>query len=159
MDTNIEYFGKALEVLASAVTILTRKVPRKQKSSRLANQTILKVESYRVFKMAESDSKAKQVQADAEVCASYLKALGDANRLQIMRALRTSPLTVTDLSLLLDSEMANVSHHLRVLFHAGLVTTQRDGKFIYYQINRDIVRHRTVTSALDLGCCRIEMHT
>ena len=42
--------------------------------------------------MAESDSVAKQVQADAEVCASYLKALGDANRLQIMRALRSSPL-------------------------------------------------------------------
>lgn len=107
--------------------------------------------------MAESDSVAKQVQADAEVCASYLKALGDANRLQIMRALRSSPLTVTDLSLLLDSEMANVSHHLRVLFHAGLVRTQRDGKFIYYEINRDVVRRRTVSSALDLGCCRIEM--
>ena len=109
--------------------------------------------------MFESDSKAKQIQADAELCASYLKALGDANRLQIMRALRTSPLTVTDLSLLLDSEMANVSHHLRVLFHAGLVTTQRDGKFIYYQINRNVVRRKTVASALDLGCCRIEMQT
>ena len=109
--------------------------------------------------MAESDSTVKQVQADAEVCASYLKALGDANRLQIMRALRASPLTVTDLSLLLDSEMANVSHHLRVLFHAGLVTTQRDGKFIYYQINRDIVRRKAVISALDLGCCRIEMQS
>ena len=108
--------------------------------------------------MAESDSEAKQAHADAEMCANYLKALGDVNRLQIMRALRASPLTVTDLSLLLDSEMANVSHHLRVLFHAGLVTTQRDGKFIYYQINRDIVRRKTVTSALDLGCCRIEMH-
>ena len=107
--------------------------------------------------MAESNSNAKLAQADAEVCASYLKALGDANRLRIMKALRASPLTVTDLSLLLDSEMANVSHHLRVLFHAGLVTTQRDGKFIYYQINRDIVRRKTVTSAFDLGCCRIEM--
>ena len=109
--------------------------------------------------MAESHSKEKQVQADAEACATYLKALGDANRLQIMKALRASPLTVTDLALLLDSEMANVSHHLRVLFHAGLVTTQRDGKFIYYQIHRDIVRRKTVTNALDFGCCRIEMQT
>ena len=109
--------------------------------------------------MADSDPNSKQVRADAEVCATYLKALGDANRLQIMKALRASALTVTDLSLLLDSEMANVSHHLRVLFHAGLVTTQRDGKFIYYQINRDIVRRKSVASTLDFGCCRIEMQT
>ena len=109
--------------------------------------------------MTESNSKEKKSLADAEVCASYLKALGDSNRLQIMRALRSSPLTVTDLSLLLDSEMANVSHHLRVLFHAGLVTTQRDGKFIYYRINRDVVRSKSVSHALDLGCCRLEMRS
>ena len=109
--------------------------------------------------MTELDSKEKQAQADAELCASYLKALGDSNRLQIMRALRSSPLTVTDLSLLLESEMANVSHHLRVLFHAGLVTTRRDGKFIYYQINRDVVRRKAVSNALDLGCCRLEMRS
>jgi DNA-binding transcriptional ArsR family regulator len=109
--------------------------------------------------MTESKSNAEQMQADAEVCANYLKALGDPNRLQIMRALRTSPLTVTDVALLLDAEMANVSHHLRVLFHAGLVTTKRDGKFIYYQINREVVRSKAVSNALDLGCCRLEMRT
>ena len=109
--------------------------------------------------MTEPDSKEKQFQAESEVCANYLKALGDSNRLQIMRALRSSPLTVTDLSLLLDSEMANVSHLLRVLFHAGLVTTQRDGKFIYYQINRDVVRSKAVSNAIDLGCCRLEMRS
>ena len=107
--------------------------------------------------MTARESNPKLDQADAEACACYLKALGDPNRLQIMRALRGSPLTVTDLSLLLDSELANVSHHLRVLFHAGLVTTQRDGKFIYYEINREVVRNKTVSTALDLGCCRLEM--
>lgn len=109
--------------------------------------------------MTESESKAKQLQADTELCANYLKALADPNRLQIIRALRSSPLTVTDITLLLEAEMANVSHHLRVLFHAGLVSTQRDGKYIYYQINRDVVRSKAVSNALDLGCCRLEMRT
>ena len=109
--------------------------------------------------MTDSNSKEKQALEDADVCASYLKALGDSNRLQIIRALRASPLTVTDLSLLLETELANVSHHLRVLFHAGLVTTQRDGKFIYYQINTKVFRNKTVSKALDLGCCRLEMRS
>jgi DNA-binding transcriptional ArsR family regulator len=109
--------------------------------------------------MTESESKANQLQADTDLCANYLKALGDSNRLQIMRALRSSPLTVTDLTLLLETEMANVSHHLRVLFHAGLVTTKREGKFVYYQINREVVRNKEVSTALELGCCRLEMRT
>ncbi len=101
----------------------------------------------------------KQNREDAELCAGYLKALGDPNRLQIIKALQSSPFTVTDLSLLLDSEMANVSHHLRVLFHAGLVTTTRDGKFIYYQINREVIRNKSVAEALDFGCCRLDMRS
>jgi DNA-binding transcriptional ArsR family regulator len=109
--------------------------------------------------MSETDPTIKQKREDAELCAGYLKALGDSNRLQIIKALQSSPLTVTDLSLLLDSEMANVSHHLRVLFHAGLVTTQRDGKFIYYQINRDVIMNKTVAQALDFGCCRLDMRS
>lgn len=103
------------------------------------------------------NSKKRSVVEEAEECASYLKALGDSNRLQIMKALRSSPLTVTDICLLLETEMANVSHHLRVLFHAGLVTTQREGKYVYYQINKDIFRSKMSGNLLDLGCCSLEM--
>ncbi len=54
--------------------------------------------------------------ADPAVCATYLKALGDPVRLQIVGALQSGPMSVSDLVLLLELEMANVSHHLRVLF-------------------------------------------
>jgi len=109
--------------------------------------------------MSETNPVAKQKQNDVEICAGYLKALGDFNRLQIIKALQTSPLTVTDLTLFLDSEMANVSHHLRVLFHAGLVSTKRDGKFIYYQINREVVKNKAFSKSLDFGCCKLQMQT
>ena len=109
--------------------------------------------------MNEKDAIQKQSQVDSALCAGYLKALGDSNRLQIIKALQSSPLTVTDLSLVLDSEMANVSHHLRVLYHAGLVTTERDGKFIYYEINRDVLRNKPIAQALDFGCCRLDMRS
>ena len=109
--------------------------------------------------MASLGFKNKKNQSDTELCAGYLKALGDPNRLQLMKALRSSPLTVTDLSIMLEAELANVSHHLRVLYRTGLVITERDGKYIYYQLNRDIVGHKSVANALDLGCCRLEMRS
>ncbi|MEZ6090231.1 MAG: metalloregulator ArsR/SmtB family transcription factor [Pirellulaceae bacterium] len=98
-------------------------------------------------------------EADAESvqCATYLKAMGDPIRLQMVKALQAGPMNVSDLSILLDLEMANVSHHLRVLFHGGLVTTEREGKFIYYRLNKDFLKNRSVSKSLDFGCCRIDL--
>ncbi len=91
--------------------------------------------------------------AQAAVCATYLKALGDPVRLQIVKALQCGPLTVTDVAELLDIELPNVSHHLRVLFHAQLVTTEKDGKFSYYRLNSEFLMRRS----LDFGCCKIDL--
>lgn len=95
--------------------------------------------------------------ADASKCANYLKALGDPIRLQIVRALQAGPMSVSDIVLVLELEMATVSHHLRVLFHADIVTTQRDGKFIYYALNADFLTRRSVAKSLDFGCCKIDL--
>lgn len=95
--------------------------------------------------------------SDSTQCAAYLKALGDTVRLQIVRALQSGPMSVTDLVILLELEMANVSHHLRVLFHADIVTTQREGKFIYYALNKEFLRSRSAAKSLDFGCCKIDL--
>lgn len=96
-------------------------------------------------------------QPDVVLCASYLKALGDPWRLQIVRALQNGPLSVSDLALLLEIEVANVSHHLRVLFHAGLVKTERDGRFIYYHLNQEFLNAGGLKHALNFGCCEIDL--
>ncbi len=103
--------------------------------------------------MATADSSTN----DPSHCASYLKALGDPIRLQIVRALQSGPMSVSDLGLLLELEMANVSHHLRVLFHADIVTTERDGKFIYYSLNNQFLSNRSMAKSLDFGCCKIDL--
>jgi DNA-binding transcriptional ArsR family regulator len=90
-------------------------------------------------------------------CAVYLKALADPTRLKLVKALQCGPLSVSDLSELLELEIANVSHHLRVLYHANLVTTERSGKYIYYHLNKDFWRSRTVTTSLDFGCCKLDL--
>ena len=96
---------------------------------------------------------------DTTQCATYLKALGDSVRLQVVRALQSGPMSVSDLALLLELEVANVSHHLRVLFHADIVTTERDGKFIYYALNKEFLNNRSVAKTLDFGCCKIDLRS
>ncbi|HKI33801.1 MAG TPA: metalloregulator ArsR/SmtB family transcription factor [Gemmataceae bacterium] len=93
-------------------------------------------------------------------CARRLKALADPERLKIIQCLTDGPKNVTTLSDLLGSEIANVSHHLGVLRHAGLVRDEKQGKFVVYSLHPDVFRPRESgqpTDVIDLGCCRLEL--
>jgi len=90
-------------------------------------------------------------------CSEYLKALADPLRLQIVRALQNGPMSVSDLALLLESDISTISHHLRVMFHADLVETERDGKFIYYSLNTDFVKKSRIPHSFDFGCCSFDL--
>ncbi|MEY4565716.1 MAG: HTH-type transcriptional regulator NmtR [Planctomycetota bacterium] len=90
-------------------------------------------------------------------CPEYLKALADPLRLQIVRALQNGPMSVSDLSLLLESDISTISHHLRVMYHADLVTTERDGKFIYYSLNADFIKKSRLPHSFDFGCCSFDL--
>lgn len=108
--------------------------------------------------MVAKDSAASDSDNFAQ-CATYLKALGDPVRLRLVRALQHGPMTVTDLAELLETELPNISHHLRVLFHADLVTIRKDGKFSYYELNREFIANQSVARTLNLGCCKIDLRT
>jgi DNA-binding transcriptional ArsR family regulator len=108
--------------------------------------------------MVAKDSAASDSDNFAQ-CATYLKALGDPVRLRLVRALQHGPMTVTDLAELLETELPNISHHLRVLFHADLVTIRKDGKFSYYELNREFIANQAVARTLNLGCCKIDLRT
>ncbi len=93
-------------------------------------------------------------------CARYLKALADPDRLKIIQCLQTGPKNVSAISALLEQELANISHHLGVLRHAGLVQDERHGKFVVYSLHPDIFRPGEggqAVDCLDLGCCRIDL--
>jgi len=95
--------------------------------------------------------------SDAARCAAYMKALGDPMRMRILECLRAGPQSVSDIALLLEIEIANASHHLRLMNQAGLTTTRREGKFIYYSLNPEIFSRKGSgrRDVLDFGCCRV----
>jgi DNA-binding transcriptional ArsR family regulator len=99
---------------------------------------------------------AKKEQAAAE-CVKQLKVLADEGRLRIIQLLQAGPLAVSDIAQLLETEIANVSHDLRILHRHALVQTQRQGKHIYYSLTPDFLQQSRGKRHLNLGCCRLEM--
>jgi ArsR family transcriptional regulator, virulence genes transcriptional regulator len=68
--------------------------------------------------------------------AMILRALNHKLRQQMVRLLdENKRLTVTELYIQLRLEQSVASQHLAILRRAGIVKTERDGKFIYYTIN------------------------
>ena len=65
--------------------------------------------------------------------AAVSKASGDVLRLQILRVLSTESLGVLELSGLFDMRQPAMSHHLKVLLQAGLVSTRKEGNTVFYR--------------------------
>jgi ArsR family transcriptional regulator, lead/cadmium/zinc/bismuth-responsive transcriptional repressor len=71
----------------------------------------------------------------AKAIAVRAKALADPTRLMVTAALAaTDELCVCDLSWVCERSENLVSHHLRLLRSAGLVTSRRDGKMVMYSV-------------------------
>lgn len=66
-----------------------------------------------------------------------LRSLNHKLRQQIIKIINDSgKLAVTEIYVKLRLEQSVASQHLAILRKAGIVTTKRDGKFIYYTINK-----------------------
>jgi len=65
------------------------------------------------------------------------EALASGPRRQILAYLSEARLSTSDLAQRFSMSAPAISRHLSILENAGLVTREREGQFVYYQINRD----------------------
>lgn len=68
-----------------------------------------------------------------EQLAAANKAAGDPLRLNILRLLEQGAFGVMELSQIFEMKQSGMSHHLKVLSQAGLVSAQREGNSIFYR--------------------------
>ncbi|MGD9974493.1 MAG: ArsR/SmtB family transcription factor [Desulfatirhabdiaceae bacterium] len=67
-----------------------------------------------------------------------LKALSDQNRLRVVAALLSEPeLCACQIKELLNVTGATVSRHLALLIQAGIVGSRKDGKWVYYRLEKE----------------------
>ncbi|RMH69464.1 MAG: ArsR family transcriptional regulator [Gemmatimonadetes bacterium] len=62
------------------------------------------------------------------------KALSDPNRLRILKMLETKPLCVCEITTVLNLAPSTVSKHLSILRDTGLITDEKDGKWVNYSL-------------------------
>lgn len=71
-----------------------------------------------------------------ENTAQVLKILGDPKRLQIIDMLSCGKVCVCKILKGFDITQPTLSHDMKQLINAGIITAKKDGKNIYYSLNR-----------------------
>ncbi len=77
--------------------------------------------------------------AERERLVAVFKALGDSTRLDVFRliASQEAPVCVCDITERFDVSQPTISHHLKVLRDAGLVSVSRRGIWSFYASDPD----------------------
>ena len=88
---------------------------------------------------------------DTEKLARIFKVLSVDARVRIIQLLKSRPFCVNALARQLGITAAAVSQHLRVLRDAELVTSDRQGYYVHYQINKSTLARRRESADLFLG--------
>lgn len=72
--------------------------------------------------------------------AKMMKALAEPNRVKILDMLSCGSMCACDVLEHFDFTQPTLSHHIKVLVEAGLVTTDKQGTWHHYSVNEDKVK-------------------
>ena len=65
------------------------------------------------------------------------KALGDENRMRIINILKDGEKCACKLLEDIDISQSTLSHHMKILCDADIVTAEKDGKWMHYKIKKE----------------------
>lgn len=71
---------------------------------------------------------------EEQKAAALFKALGDENRIRILKLLRSGEKCACKLLEELNISQPTLSHHMKILCDTGIVSGRRDGKWTHYSI-------------------------
>ena len=106
-----------------------------------------------MLRLQESVETAGSFQTVADI----FKLLSDSSRVRIFWLLCHCEECVANISALVDMSSPAVSHHLRQLREAGLITSRRDGHEVYYKAADTIeaqLLHKVTERVMEISCPR-----
>jgi len=90
-----------------------------------------------------------------EILSDLFKMMSDSKRIQIFWLLCHCEECVMNISALVEMSSPAVSHHLKLLKAAGLITSRREGKEVYYKAaDTELCQllHRAIEETMQLTC-------
>lgn len=90
-----------------------------------------------------------------QLIADIFKQLGDGNRIRIFWLLCHCEECVINISAMVNMSSPAVSHHLKQLKGAQLITSRRDGKEVYYKAadnERAQLLHQMIEQMMKIAC-------
>jgi ArsR family transcriptional regulator len=84
--------------------------------------------------MGEDEATYRELEA-------FFSALGDATRLKMLKLMADEELCSCEVMAALELTQPTTSHHLGILERAGLLTSRRNGKWVFYRIANTRVRN------------------
>lgn len=90
--------------------------------------------------------------AEAQAAATLFKALAQPTRLQILSQLAAagcSPMTVGELAAVSGLSQPTVSHHLKTMADAGLLTRSKSGRVVTHEVRPEVFAE--LRRILDIG--------
>jgi len=71
----------------------------------------------------------------------FFAALGDTTRLKILKLIGDEELCSCEVMAALELTQPTTSHHLGILERAGLLSSRRNGKWVFYKITNSTIRN------------------
>ncbi len=81
--------------------------------------------------------------------------ISDSTRLKVLWLLYHSEECVINIAAAVEMSSPAVSHHLRILKHAGLITSRKEGKEVYYtkaSTPKAKLTHKIIDYTFDIHC-------
>lgn len=97
------------------------------------------------------------MQAEEKRMALVFKALCDENRIRIVKLLRTGEKCACKLLEELSVTQPTLSHHMKILCDADIVTGRKEGKWMHYSISLEGAEYainalKTITNIQNKSC-------
>lgn len=91
---------------------------------------------------------------ELSAAATFLDVIGEPTRLAIVRILAHGEATVGTIATKLGTVMANASHHLQTMMHAGVLSSRKESRFVIYDL---VIDFDLTENAVVLRKCGIEV--
>ena len=77
------------------------------------------------------------------------KALSDKTRLRIVKMLEVKPMCVCEIREIIGSSMSTISSHLKIITDAGIITFNKEDRYINYELSTNNVTVQKVLNLLN----------